>query len=417
MITRCTAMILVACTSVLCSATHAENWTQFRGAGGQGISNEKNVPVKWSTTENVAWRVAIKGEGWSSPVYQDGRVYLTAAVPIEGGGKLDRSLRTMCLDAKNGEQVWDVEVFTQDSTNSKIHNKNSHASPTPIIADDRIYVHFGTKGTACLKLDGDVVWRNNSLQYSPVHGNGGCPVLVDGALIYSADGASKPFVAALDAKTGKLRWKKQRPPIVNQRHFSFSTPLVLKIKGRTQVISPGSNMVIAYDPANGDTIWQVDYVGYSVIPRPVYGQGLVFISTGYNTPTLIAIDPTGSGNVTETHVKWTLKKTVSHTPSFVLVGRELYFVSDRGVATCLDAVTGEQHWQERLGGNYSSSPVVIDGKIYFQSEQGDAVVIEASSTYALLAKNSLKARTLASYAVADSSLFIRTKEHLYRISH
>ena len=183
------------------------------------------------------------------------------------------------------------------------------------------------------------------------------------------------------------------------------------------MISPGSNLVIAYDPANGDTIWQVDYTGYSVIPRPVYGQGLVFISTGYNKPKLIAIDPTGTGNVTDTHVKWTLEKTVSHTPSFVLVGHELYLVSDGGVATCVDAVSGKQHWQERLGGNYSSSPVAIDGKIYFQSEQGDATVIEAGTKYTLLSKNAMQARTLASYAVADSSLFIRTNEHLYRISH
>ncbi|MDA1016768.1 MAG: PQQ-binding-like beta-propeller repeat protein [Planctomycetota bacterium] len=416
MTVRCTALMLVACF-FLNSATHAENWTQFRGSGGQGISTEKNVPVKWSTTENVAWRVAIEGEGWSSPVYLDGRVYLTSAVPIEGGDPLDRSLRTLCLDAKNGERMWDVEVFKQDAKNSKIHNKNSHASPTPIIADGRIYVHFGTKGTACLKLDGDVVWRNDSLQYPPVHGNGGCPVLVDGVLIYSADGAKDPFVAALDAATGKQRWKKQRPPIVKQKHFSFSTPLVLKVNDRTQVISPGSNLVIAYDPANGDTIWQVDYTGYSVIPRPVYGQGLVFISTGYNKPKLIAIDPTGTGNVTDTHVKWTLEKTVSHTPSFVLVGHELYLVSDGGVATCVDAVSGKQHWQERLGGNYSSSPVAIDGKIYFQSEQGDATVIEAGTKYTLLSKNAMQARTLASYAVADSSLFIRTNEHLYRISH
>lgn len=410
-------LLCFALIVLLNSAALAENWPKFRGPTGQGISQEKNVPVEWSPEKNVAWKVPILGDGWSSPVYVDGRIYLTSAVPTDDPMSLARSLRALCLDAANGKELWNVEVFEQSAEDAqKIHKKNSHASPTPIVSDGKVYLHFGSEGTACLTTAGDVVWKNDGLTYRMVHGNGGSPALVDGVLFFSADGASKPSVVALDAKTGELKWKKQRPPIVNQRNFSFSTPLVLSLNGKSQIISPASNQVIAYDPKTGDHIWQADYVGYSVIPCPVYGNGLVYVSTSYNTPSLHAIDPTGTGNITKTHIRWSSKRGVSHTPSFLVLGKELYFVSDRGVASCVDAVTGEQHWQERLGGNYSSSPVWVDGRIYFQSEQGDATVIEQGTAFELVAKNSLGERSLSSYAVADSSLFIRTDKHLYRIS-
>lgn len=410
-------ILSVAVFGLITSTTQAEDWPKFRGPTGQGISQEKNVPVEWSPEKNVAWRVPIEGDGWSSPAYVDGRIYLTSAVPTDDPMSLARSLRTLCLDAANGKTLWNVEVFQQSAEDAqKIHKKNSHASPTAIVSDGKVYVHFGSEGSACLTTGGDIVWKNEELTYRMVHGNGGSPVLVDGVLFFSADGASKPSVMALDAKTGELKWKKQRPPIVNQRNFSFSTPLVISLNGKTQVISPGSNQVIAYDPKTGDHIWQADYDGYSVIPCPVYGNGLVYVSTSYNKPSLHAIDPTGTGNITKTHIRWSSKRGVSHTPSFLVLGKELYFVSDSGVASCVDAVSGEQHWQERLGGNYSSSPVSVDGRIYFQSEQGDATVIKQGTTFELVAKNSLGERSLSSYAVADSSLFIRTDTHLYRIS-
>ena len=404
--------LLVIVFSLVPLSLQAGNWTEFRGPTGQGHSAERNLPIEWTETENVAWKVDIAGNGWSSPIVYNGRVYLTASV---GRDSSVQSLRTLCLDAANGREIWNIEVFHQEF--DKIHSKNTHASATPIIDGKHLFVHFGTHGTACLTLDGKIVWSNRKLVYQPTHGNGGSPVLVDDLLIVSCDGSPKPFVVALDRSTGKIRWKKYRPEVLNPRKFSFTTPLVIEVKGKKQIISTGSDLVIAYEPKTGRAIWRVTYDGYSVVPRPVYGHGLVYICTGWSPPKLLVIRPDGRGDVTDTHVKWKTKKAVSNTPSPLLVGDELYFISDSGIATCVDAKTGRQHWQRRVGGNYSASPVFADGNIYFQSEKGEATVIKAGRKYVELARSQFPGqRTLASYAIADSSLFIRTDKSLYRIS-
>jgi outer membrane protein assembly factor BamB len=398
------------------SLASAEDWTEFRGPTGQGISTAKGLPDTWSPTKNVKWKVDIAGEGWSSPISYKGRIYLTAAVTPEGGEGKDRSLRALCLDAKTGDTLWNKEIFKQtDETTRRIHRKNSHASPTPITDGENLFVHFGTQGTACLSLDGKIVWKNRELKYRPQHGNGGSPILVDDMLFVSCDGSDLQFVVAIDKKTGKIRWKKTRLPFMRAQKFSFTTALVIEVAGKKQIVSPGTNQVIAYDPKTGKEIWEVDYSGYSVIPRPIYSHGLVIFSTSYNKPSLMAIRPTGKGDVTETHVAWTLTKNAPHTPSTVVVGDELYLVSDRGVASCLDVKTGKVHWSKRLGGNFSASPIFADGKIYFQSEQGDGTVIRPGKVYKEVAKNKLGERTLASYGIVDSALLIRTATSLYRI--
>lgn len=414
------AVALLSCCCLfapaLAGTALAGDWPQFRGPDRQGHSSETGLASEWSPTSNVVWKQEVPGSGWSSPVVVSGKVYLTSAVQREGGTAADVDLTTLCLDAGTGETVWSTVVFEQDGESTdKIHSKNSHASPTPLIEGDRLYVHFGTKGTACLDLTGKVLWRNDQIEYSPQHGNGGSPVLVDGVLIVSCDGSDVQFVTGLDAATGKIRWKQDRPAIDRAAKFSFTTPLVITVNGRKQVVSPGTNHVVAYDPTDGSTIWKVAYDGFSVIPRPVYGNGLVYICTGYGRPSLLAINPDGSGDVTETHLRWKLDRAVPHTPSLLLIDQELYLISDKGVASCVDALSGEVHWTERVGGNFSASPVYADGKIYFQSEQGDTTVIRPGSAYDEVARNSLGERTLASFAVADSALFIRTDKHLYRI--
>jgi outer membrane protein assembly factor BamB len=388
------------------------DWPQFRGPTGQGHAGADKLPIEWGKDKNLVWQQAVPGLGWSSPVIVQGRVYLTTAVP--GAGNSDQSLRAMCLDAATGKVLWDKEVFHQDAkTAPSIHGKNSHASPTPLVQDGRLYVHFGHEGTACLTLDGQVVWRNTDLKYSPVHGNGGTPILVENRLIFSCDGGDEAFVVALDRSTGKALWKTPRG-LDSVKKFSFSTPLVIVVEGKPQVVSPGSDAVMAYDPATGREIWRVRYDGYSVVPRPVYGLGLVFLATGYNTPSLYAIRPTGTGDVTKTHVAWKTRQHAPLTPSPLLIGEELYMVSDDGVASCLDAKTGKVHWKERLGGNYSASPIDAAGRIYFLSEEGQATVIKAGKQFEALARNALDERTLASPAVADGALFIRTAKNLYR---
>lgn len=393
----------------------ADDWPEFRGPTGQGISTARGVPVEWSATENVVWRQAVPGSGWSSPSVADGRVYLTAAIPVEDGKEGDLALCAIAFDAATGKPLWQTEIFRQESDKAaKIHTKNSHASPTPLVDDGQVIVHFGHQGIACLTRDGEIAWKNDELKYPPVHGNGGSPVLFDGKLVFSCDGASDPFLAAVDRRSGDLIWKTPRACDMVKK-FAFSTPLVFEVAGRKQIASPGAGSVGGFDPATGKELWRVRYDGYSVIPRPVYGHGLVYISTGYDSPVVMAIRPDGKGDVTDTHVAWTLSKGAPNTPSLLLVGDELYMVSDRGIATCADAATGEVHWQHRIGGGFSASPVYAEGRIYLQDEDGECTVVAAGKKFQKLAENAIAERTLASYAVTDGGLFIRGDKHLYRI--
>jgi outer membrane protein assembly factor BamB len=407
------ALLIASLLLALPVSSRAENWPEFRGPTGQGHYAGASLPIEWSTTKNVAWKQPIPGRGWSSPIVQDGRVFLTTALPVKGSK--DQSLRALCLDADKGTLLWQTEVFLQDGSKAPaIHSKNSHASPTPLTDGKRLFVHFGHQGTACLDLTGKVLWRNRELRYAPVHGNGGTPILVDSRLVFSVDGADKQFVVAIDPDTGNVRWKTDRKS-ESYKRFSFGTPLVITVDGKKQIVSTASDAVMAYDPKDGKEIWRAQYEGYSVIPRPVYGHGLVFLSSGYDRPTLLAIRVAGRGDVTSSHIAWTVAKGAPHTPSPLLVGNELYMISDGGIASCLDARTGRVHWQERIGGSFSASPLHADGKIYLQSEEGATTVIRVATTFERLAQSKLDERTFASYAAADGAIYLRTERNLYRI--
>ena len=404
----------LALSLVTAHAAEAE-WPQFRGPTGQGLSNATGVPVEWSDTKNVAWKVEVPGKGWSSPVLSRGRLYLTTAV---GDSTSGITLHALCLDAADGHTFWDTEIFTPDpAAAAAMHKKNSLASGTPIVTADRLYVHFGHMGTAALDLAGKVVWKQTELGYAPVHGNGGSPALIGDALVFSCDGAKDPFVVALDVATGKVRWKTPRnTPAKNQ--FSFSTPLGITVGGATQIILPGSGLVGSYDPRDGHEIWRATYGdGYSVIPRPVFAHGLIFVSSSFNKPVLLAVRPDGAkGDATESNVAWTSAKAVPHSASMLVLGDELYFVSDAGIASCADAKTGEIHWSERLAGGFSASPFAAEGRVYFQNETGSTFIVKAGKTYELLAKNDVGEPTLATCAVTDGALFLRSEKYLRKIT-
>ena len=414
----CPVSRLLACLLFLLSESSlvAEDWPQFRGPTGQGISTEKNLPTEWGPDKNVKWKASIPGLGWSSPVLVNGRIYLTTAVPVGEGDKPDQSLRAMCLDAKTGDIIWDEQVFLQDGeTAPAIHGKNSHASPTPVVVKDKLFVHFGHMGTARLDLGGKPIWTNRDLAYKPVHGNGGSPIYHDGLLIFTADGASDPLVIALHAESGEVAWKYARPEVTSNR-FAFATPLAIEVNGQTQIVAPGGGSVSGINAKDGTEIWRSYYGdGYSVIPRPVFAHGHVFVSSSYNNPIAFAIRPDGQGDVTKTHVAWETEKAAPHTPSMLAVGDELYMVADDGVAACYNAKTGKQNWQQRLPGKYSASPVFADGRIYFVNEEGKGTVIAPGKKFKQLGDNGFEEPTLASYAIANGAIFVRTKEHLYRI--
>jgi outer membrane protein assembly factor BamB len=385
-----------------------EEWPEFRGPGAQGHSAERGLPLEWSETRNVVWKTPVAGLGWSTPVVANGRVWLTTAVEQKG-----ISLRALAYDVATGKEVVNVEVFKIPTDRRDINPKNSWASPSAVIDGDRVYVHFGADGTAALSQSGEIIWKNR-FEYQSQHGAGGSPIVYGDLLIFSCDGSDTAFVIALDKNTGKTKWKTNRGYPADQ---AYTTPLIIRVGDQDQLVSVGAFRVRAYEPLTGKEIWRVRYdEGFSNVPRPVFGHGLVFITTGFQQPELLAIRPDGKGDVTRTHVAWSLKRGAPLTPSPIIVGDELYIVNDGGIASCIDARTGNVIWQSRLGGTYSASPVYVDGRLYFPAEQGVTTVIAPGKEARRLATNKLDGGLLASMAVAGGSFFLRTDSALYRVA-
>jgi outer membrane protein assembly factor BamB len=346
-------------------------------------------------------------------------VYVTAAIPkgdvSQSQAKSEYALSLLIVDLASGELLKTISVMDQTAKRpSKAHSKNSHASPTPILDGDRIFVHFGYQGTACLSRSGDVIWTNRDLYFKPAHGNGGSPILVDNRLIFTCDGDKEPKIVALNADTGEVSWQTRRP-VSAVKTFSFCTPSVIDVDGKQQVIAPGSDCVLALDPATGSVIWDVRYVGYSVIPKPAYDRGLVFISTSFDHSKMLAIRPTGRGVVTDTHVEWELGKNIPKTPSMIASDGLVYSISDDGIALCVEGESGEVVYRQRIGGNFSASPLLAGGNLYFTSEEGVTTVVRAGRQFDKIAENDMGERTLASLAVAGDTLVLRTSNALYRI--
>lgn len=405
--------------------TLATEWRQFRGPTGQGHSDATGVPTRWSPTSGIGWQVEVPGKGWSSPVVSKGRIYLTTAKPvgeetIASAKKFSLRVETPyelqvhCLDAGSGQTLWQTSVGEVPARVS-IHPKNSHASGTPIVDGDRIYVHFGIYATAALDLDGNVIWKR-AIQFKPVHGCGGSPVLYKDRLIFHCDGGDQAFVIALDAATGEQRWRRERS-VDAKRKFSFATPLVIETETGPTLVSPASDAVYGYDPRTGNEKWFVRYPEkWSIVPRPVFAGGLILVCTGYEgNPELLAIRPGGSGDVSESHVAWRTSRFVPYNPSPVVVDDRVFNVSDDGIASCLDLSNGELIWKQRLGGNYSASPFVAEGKIYFLSEEGECTVIRASDQFEEIASNAIEERTLASMVPVEKGVLLRTATKLYHI--
>jgi len=422
--------VILVCTLVSGSRTALADWPEFRGPGQNGVvAGTSKLPVEWLAQDdqrkNVRWQTPTQGLGWSSPVILGESIYVTSArhnSPDSDSKTLSgpQSLYLSCYSVTDGKLIFDKKIFDQPADASNIHKKNSHASSTviahvePKSKTSKLYVHFGHQGTACVSPEGDILWTDREHTYNPVHGNGGSPIVVGEHLILTCDGSADAYTLALDTQTGKEVWRASRG-VTTDRSFSFATPQAIEVEGKTQVISPGSDIVQSLDPMTGKVIWSVRYSGFSLIVRPVYHQGLVILSTGYMTPKLLAIDPRGSGDVTETNVRWSVPSAVPNTPSPVPVGDQIVMVSDGGVATGISATDGKKIWQKRLGGNYSASLLAVGNRVYFQSESGEAVVMEIGENPIEIARPSLPGRVFASYAVHENDLIIRTEDGLYRI--
>ena len=405
-------MLLLCSLSLPVPSLRAQDWPEFRGPTAQGLSDAVGLPLTWSETENVAWKIPVPGRGWSSPVVLENQIWLTTGVGGGAAPQEGRSLKAVAIDLDSGRIRHEVEVFRLETAPS-LHEKNSSASPTPILEKGRVYVHFGAFGTAALTSRGEILWKSRHLQYAELYGPAGTPALGEDLLLVSCDGTDTQFVAALDKNNGSLRWKTPR----EDGDMAYSTPLVIRSEGLLQVVSTGGNQAVSYELSSGKKLWWIRYRGFSQVPRPLFAHGLVYLTNpaAEGPPILYAVRPQGRGDVSDSHVAWTWQRGVPVTPSPLIVGNEIYFVNDNGILTCLDARDGKKRWRARLGGNFSASPAYADGKIFFLSEEGKTTVIQPGRRFRKLAENQLDGRTLASIAIAGQSILIRSATHLYRI--
>ncbi|MBL7041609.1 MAG: PQQ-binding-like beta-propeller repeat protein [Pirellulaceae bacterium] len=391
----------------------AANWPQFRGPGANGDSEARDLPRTWDETQNVAWKTRIHGRGWSSPVIWESQIWLTTAT--EDG----RQLFAVCVDRDTGEILHDIRVFEVENP-EHIAVVNSYASPTSAIEKGRVYVHYGTYGTACLDTKtGRIVWARRDLNCDHHEGPGSSLMLFDKLLIFHVDGRDVQYVVALDKTTGQTVWKTERSIDFTQYNENFRkafcTPIVIDWQGRKELVSPGAKAVMAYDPYSGKELWKALYNGWSVTPRPLFGHGLLFVVTDFVRPELWAIRPGGNGDVSETNVVWKLRKSIPKAPSLLLIGDLLFFVNDDGVAQCIEAKTGHVFWTERIGGKHWASPVFADGCIYFVDRDGVVTMIEPSRTFRRIGVNQMNEECMASPAIAGRAIFLRTATSLYRL--
>ncbi len=395
------------------SLTAGDTWPAFRGPTGDGHADDVGLPLTWSEGENIVWKTPIHGRGWSSPVIWEDRIWVTTAT--EDG----RELSYLVLDRETGAILRDEVLFTVARPRHR-HKFNSYASPTPVLEAGRAYLSWGSYGLACLDSETcEVLWARRDLECDQFRGPGSSPILYGQMLISHYDGFDYQYVIALDKQTGDTLWRTDRPTDFRTDNGdvkkSFATPLVIQAGKQRQLISPTSKGAFAYDPDTGEEIWRITYTGFSSSSRPLYEQGRVILTSGDNPAEIFAVDPTGQGNVTETHVVWRSAKSVPFKVSPLCVDGLLYLAQDEGILSCLDAATGEPLWRKRLGGNYTASPCYAEGRIYIFNEEGDALVLQPGREFRLLARNKLDAGALASPAIAAGALFVRTRTHLYRI--
>ncbi|MCA9270435.1 MAG: PQQ-binding-like beta-propeller repeat protein, partial [Planctomycetales bacterium] len=373
----------------------AAEWPQWRGPDGQGHIAGSGYPLTWSETENVVWKTEIPGRGHSSPVVDGNQVWITSAIdapiseekrqaklkantgnqPLTLVGEL--SLRAVCVDRATGKLIHDIEVTTDDDPDWT-HQINTFASPSPVLEDGRLYCCFGAHGSGCVDTQtGKVVWTNKELKIQHENGPGSSPVIWGDLYIVHCDGSDKQYVAALNKRTGQLAWKTPRSGAMNenpQLRKAYGTPLVARLGGRDQLLSPGADWLYSYDPATGEELWKLNYetLGFSIVPRPVVHGDMIYMSTSFMRPHILGIRVDAAGGAPK--VAWRYDKAGPQIPSPILVGDALYFVNDKGVATCLDAKTGELHWEARLGGNFAASPSLADGRLYFHNRDGKTFV-------------------------------------------
>jgi len=404
------------------------DWPRFRGPSGDGLATRPGsdmrlgLPVRWSEDENIAWKTPIPHIGWSSPVVLNGQVWLTSATP-EG-----HDFYAICVDAESGAIRFSERIFHADNPEPLGNPLNGYASPTPVVEAGRVYVHFGSYGTACLDTGTfKIVWKRDDLPCRHYRGPGSSPILFENLLILTMDGVDVQYLVALDKATGRTVWKTDRtadwddldadgkPRDEGDLRKAYSTPLIVEADGATQMLSVGAKAVYGYEPRTGRELWKVRTPAFSGAAAPIYRDGVAYMISGFGQTELMAIRVDGSGDVTDSHVLWKTARTVPRTPSPVLIDDLLFTINDTGMVICMDAATGEQVWKDRILGDYAASLLYADGNVYCFNQSGTSTVFKAARRFEVVATNMLDSGCMASPAVAGKALLLRTKTHLYRI--
>ena len=391
-------------------------WNQFRGPNGDGDARSANLPLKFSEKQNMSWKLPMPGKAWSSPVVMDGKVWLTNAEP-EG-----YKMWAIQVDWHSGKELRKVLVFGNKEP-QYCHPMNSYGTPTPVIYDGRVFVHFGTHGTAALDAQsGQVLWERRDFKCDHFRGAAASPIVFNDSLIVHFDGHDLQYIVCLDQKTGKTRWRKEREYDFKtdngDRKKAYCTPSVITHNGRQELISPGAVATESRNPVTGDLFWTARTGGMNASSRPIYRHGHVYVFCGMGS--MSAIRPGGDGDVDKTHVTWSRRKVVPKKSSPLLLNDLLFMVSDEGVASCSNPLNGEIYWADRLKikGQCASSPIHASGHIYSFSSEGDCIVFKAKKEgLEILAHNKLPSGCMASPAVVGDSLLVRTKQNLYRFDH
>lgn len=388
-------------------------WPQYRGPKGDGHAAAScDPPILWNESTNIAWRTDLTGKAWSSPVVWGEKIWLTNATN-DG-----LSMSVLAIDRNDGKVLIDRVIFTNQETQKDYHQFNSYGSPTPVCDSQRVYVSFGAYGTAALDAqDASVLWERRDLPCNHYRGAGASPILFGNLLIFSMDGFDFQYLVALDKNTGRTVWKTDRKIDYGTEDGdwkkAYSTPHAIEVEGKQQIISPAAKAVIAYDPSSGQELWKVRYEEHSSAIRPLFDGKHLFISSGFSKAKLLSILPSGKGDVTSSHVQWQATRAIGCKPSPVFLAGHICTLEDRGVLTAMDPSSGEILWQKRLGGDFSSSPVVAKDRIYCFDEQGKGHVVDAQGE--ILSENTLDAGCLASPAIVGDDLIVRTRTSLYCI--
>lgn len=415
-------LILLFCIAFPRSFSQDGNWTHFRGSSLNGIAEKGDYPAVWND-QAIKWKTEIHGKGYSSPVVFGNQVWISTSTP---DGK---ELYAVCTDFETGNIIYDIRLFSPAEVEGK-HSINTYASPSPCIEKDFVYVHFGSMGTACIRTtDGTVVWTRNDLKCKHVQGPGSSPVIYKNLLILHLEGTDVRYLTALDKTTGKTVWKTERPQkpyeaLAEIGRKAYVTPIIVNVNGRDLLISNGSAVCCAYDPLTGEEVWQVVRGAESTVPMPVEENGIIYYYCGYmvdaeasNFTELIAVNPSGSGDITSTNVLWRKRDNQNQTQMLTPVIKDglIYTINTKNNMMCIDASDGKEVWSVRQRAGFNSSPVYANGIIWFCSVKGDVIGIKEGRTFEPVFQGLLDSGIWATPAFVRNSVIVRSERFLYRI--